>query len=130
MVTELRHLIRRRPEPRLVQALAPLAVRDTSEPGPDLAVTRHVDLVHEPGTCAAVRVHESWVLDVPRREVVVHTEPGDAGYATVRRLPRTAPPEVLGVDVDLAAPLADLWGRHRAGPMTSPRRSRPTRSAP
>ena len=48
---------------------------------------------------------EYWVLDLPRREVVVHTERGPAGYAVVRRLPWTTrlPVPVDGVEpLDLA----------------------------
>ena len=45
------------------------------------------------------------MLDVPAREVVVHTEPGRSGYALVRRQPWTAPltvPVGDGVPLDLA----------------------------
>ena len=123
------HLNRRLPVPWRARAQLPLAASDHSEPEPDLAVTQRsrgahpstaalvievsgttqrLDLVHKPDVYAAARVEQYWVLDLPRHEVVVHTDPGDAGYATVRRLPWTVPLEVLGVDVDLAALLADL----------------------
>ena len=130
VVTRLnRHLVRHLPDPWVVRPQALLAATSTSEPEPDLAVTtespgRHPDsaalvievagttqrkdLVHKPAIYAAAAVEQCWVVDVPRREVVVHAEPSGAGYATVRRLPWTAPLTVLGVDVDLAALLADL----------------------
>ena len=124
-----RHLVRGLPDPWVVRPQAPLAATDASEPEPDLAVTtespgRHPrsaalvievsgttqrkDLVHKPVIYAAADVEQYWVVDVPRREVVVHTEPGEAGYAVVRRLPWSTPLSVLGVEVDLAALLADL----------------------
>jgi Uma2 family endonuclease len=123
-----RHLTRHLPEPWYVGVQGPLAATERSEPEPDLAVvqrspkalptsaalvievawsTQRTDLQHKPGIYAAAGVDQYWVLDLPRREVVVHTEPGDAGYATVRRLPWTAPLSVLGVEVDLAALLAE-----------------------
>jgi hypothetical protein len=53
------------------------------------------------------------VPDLPRREVVVHTDPGEAGCRTVRRLPWTTPLSVLGVPVDLATLLADVRAGRR-----------------
>ena len=120
-----RHLTLQLPAPWRVRPQLPLAASDRSEPEPDIAVTQRTrgahpntaalvievsgttqrqDLVHKPAIYAAAAVEQCWVVDVPRREVVVHAEPSGAGYATVRRLPWTAP----GVDVDLAALLADL----------------------
>ena len=126
------HLSRRVAEPWRVDQQLPLAASETSEPEPDIAVTprtagghpttaalvvevvevagtsQRKDLVHKPAVYAAAGVEQYWVVDVPRREVVVHTEPGEVGYAVVRRLPWTAPLSVLSIDVDLAALLADL----------------------
>jgi Uma2 family endonuclease len=122
-------LSRRLPDPWMLAVRLPLAATKDSEPEPDLAVVRRApgerprdavlvievavssqrtDLVHKPPVYAEAGVEQYWVIDLPRREVVVHTEPGDAGYATVRRLPWTAPLEVLGVPVDLATLLADV----------------------
>lgn len=119
-----RWLVPRLPEPWGVAVQGPLAATDRSEPEPDLAVvqdaadglprtaalvievavsTHRTDLVHKPRIYAAADVEQYWVVDVPAREVVVHTEPGPAGYAVVRRLPWTAELSVLGVPVDLAA---------------------------
>ncbi|SDQ48133.1 Uma2 family endonuclease [Quadrisphaera sp. DSM 44207] len=123
------HLVRSLPDPWLLRVQLPLAATTASEPEPDLAVTRRTpgehpstaalvievagttqrtDLVHKPPVYAEAGVEQYWVLDLPRREVVVHTEPGEAGYATVRRLPWTAPLAALGVPVDLATLLADV----------------------
>jgi Uma2 family endonuclease len=124
-----RHLNRRLPEPWRVRVQLPLAAGDRSEPEPDLAVTQRTlgvhpstaalvievagstqrtDLAHKPLIYAAARVEQYWDDDLARREVVVHTEPGEAGYASVRRLPWTTPLSALGVDVALDALLADL----------------------
>ena len=49
------------------------------------------------------------MIDLPAREVVVHTEPGPSGYALVRRLPWTTPlsvPVGAGIPIDLADVLA------------------------
>ena len=125
-----RWLVPRLPDPWLLRVQAPLAATDRSEPEPDLAVAQRT-VGHHPSTAAlaievavsshrtnllvkariyaAAAVTEYWVIDVPAREVVVHTEPGPSGYALVRRLPWTAPlsvPVGAGISVDLATLLA------------------------
>lgn len=121
------HLLPRLPSPWQLRVRLPLAVTDDSEPEPDLAVvqlppaghprtaalvvelagTSHrTDLLHEPRPYAAARVEQYWVVDLPAREVVVHTGPGATGYDDVQRLPWAAPLSVLGVPVVLA----DLLG--------------------
>ncbi len=129
LTAELTHrLVRGVPEPWRVRVQMPLAATGSSEPEPDLAVVRpegtshpttaelvvevavssqRMDLVHKPGVYAAVGVVQYWVVDLRARVVVVHTEPGADGYATVRRLPLDTQLSVLGVDVDLAALLTD-----------------------
>lgn len=118
------HLARRVPEPWLMAPQVPLAVSGDSAPEPDVALvqlpaiglprsaalvvevavtSQRKDLLHKPAVYAGAGVEQYWVLDLPVREVVVHTDPGPDGYATVRRLPWTTPLSVLGVDVDLAA---------------------------
>lgn len=125
LTAELTHrLVREVSEPWRVRVQMTFAVGDTSEPEPDLAVVRptgtshpttaalvievavtsqRIDLVRKPGVYAAAGVEQYWVVDLPARAVVVHTEPGPQGYATVRRAPLDAPLSVLGIDVDLAA---------------------------
>lgn len=119
-----RWLVPRLPDPWVLRVQLPLAVTDDSEPEPDLAVvvepstghpttavltveitdsSRRTDLLHKPGLYAAAAVDQYWVVDLRRREVVVHGEPGaGTGYATVRRQPWSTPLEVLGVQVHLA----------------------------
>lgn len=128
LTTELNHrLTREVPEPWRVRVQMPLAATDASEPEPDLAVVRptgvlhpttaalvvevavssqRMDLVRKPVVYAAAGVEQYWVVDLRAQVVVVHTEPGEGGYATVRRLPLDTLLSVLGVDVDLAALLA------------------------
>lgn len=129
LVFRLNRLLSRSvPDPWGIRVQSPLAASDTSEPEPDLAVvhdtgmahpttavlvvevavtSQRTDLVHKPSLYAAARVDQYWVVDLRVREVVVHTEPGENGYATVRRLPLDTPLSVLGIDVDLAALMAD-----------------------
>ena len=123
-----RCLVPRLPEPWFLRVQSPLAATDRSEPEPDLAVAQRTVGRH-PSTAAlvievsvsshrtelsvkagvyAAAVTEYWVLDLPAREVVVHTQPGPSGYALVRRLPWTAPlpvPVGAGIFIDLAAVL-------------------------
>lgn len=100
----------------------PLAAADLSEPEPDLAIAERtdghpstadlvievavisqaLDLQVKPAIYAAADVAECWVLDVPVREVVVHTDPGPTGYRMVRRQPWSQP---------LTVPVGDGPGR-------------------
>lgn len=127
----IRHLTRKLgrevPDPWFLGVQLPLAVSGTSEPEPDLALTRlptsghpttaalvievavtsqTMDLQVKPAIYAAAGVVEYWVLDVPAREVVVHTDPGPTGYRLVRRQPWSEPltaPVGDGITVDLAS---------------------------
>lgn len=127
----IRHLTRKPgrevPDPWFLGVRLPLAVSGTSEPEPDLSLTdlpasghpttaalvievavtsQAMDLQVKPAIYAAAGVTEHWVVDVPAREVVVHTDPGPTGYRLVRRQPWTQPltaPVGEGVPVDLAS---------------------------
>lgn len=84
----------------------PLRVPPASEPEPDVAVveerdyrtghpstaalvvevadsSRVTDLQAKPALYASAGVTEYWVVDLVAREVVVHRDPGEAGYGTV-----------------------------------------------
>jgi Uma2 family endonuclease len=109
----------------LVHTHSPIVAGDLSEPEPDLYVydaaadsvtelpsfahlvvevaesSQARDLGPKHGIYASSGFGEYWVLDLPRREVVVHRDPRtDLGqYAEVRRVPVTTELEVLGVTV-------------------------------
>jgi Uma2 family endonuclease len=115
----------------LVRPQTPLAASPYSEPEPDVAVvdwaastdeahpaTAHLvievaetshrtDLTVKARVYAGARVQRYWVVDLPARAVVVHTDPvpedtasgRPASYGTVRRLPWDAELEVLGLTV-------------------------------
>lgn len=121
----------------LREALAPgwqvrvqvsLAVSDTSQPEPDLAVVRDqsyrhehprtaglvvevantshgVDLGRKPALYAAAAVPEYWVLDFPAAVVHVHTEPTGDGYRHVRQVAtgRLESGVLTGAGLDVAA---------------------------
>jgi len=55
---------------------------------------------------AAAAIPEYWVLDVKRREIVVHREPSGSAYRFVRRA--GAGETLTAVAVDLAIPVASL----------------------
>ena len=127
----IRHLTRKlgreAPDPWFLGVQLPLAVSGSSEPEPDLCLTelpasghpttaalvievavtsQALDLQVKPAIYAAAGVTEYWVVDVPAREVVVHTEPGPTGYRLVRRQAWSEPltaPVGDGVVVDLAS---------------------------
>lgn len=90
-----------------IRVQMPLAVSGSSEPEPDLAVvaagryrrahpaaagmvievtrtSRGVDLGRKPALYAAAQVPDYWVVDLQRRQVVVHTDPSADGYRQVR----------------------------------------------
>ena len=100
------HLLPRLAAPWQLRTQLPLAATEGSEPEPDLAVvqlpplghprtaalvvelaqrSQRTDLVHKPAVCAAAGVEQYWVVDLPAREVVVHTRPG-----RLRRRPAAA----------------------------------------
>lgn len=109
----------------LVHVHSPVVAGERSEPEPDLYVyDAHVDreprlpdfahlvvevaqsshatdLVRKPRIYATAGFPEYWVVDLPRREVVVHRDPRpDLGqYASVTRLPVDTDLTVLGVTV-------------------------------
>jgi Uma2 family endonuclease len=120
-----REWIRRGEERFLVHTHSPIVAGDLSEPEPDLYVydatadsvtelpsfahlvvevaesSQPRDLGHKPRVYATAGFPEYWVLDLPRREVVLHRDPRpDLGqYAEVRRVPVSTELTVLGVTV-------------------------------
>lgn len=121
-----RWLVPRLEEPWRLRPQTPLAATGRSEPEPDLAIAEHtaghptsavlvievavssqaLDLQVKPTIYAAAGVTEYWVVDLPSREVVVHTDPGPTGYRMVRRQPWSEPLAVPigdGIPVDLAS---------------------------
>jgi Uma2 family endonuclease len=130
----------------VVRQEKPFAASDLSEPEPDIAVidaadaawdvpghpavahliaevaetSRRVDLAHKPRIYAGSGVPEYWVVDLPRRCIVVHEQPrspgptsGDAGYDRVTTHPCGAPLTVLGVTLrvtDVLPPLTSGTG--------------------
>ena len=124
------HLARALGEDRMVGISHPYAVSDTSQPVPDVAVitteraraltdavvaaelvievahsSRRRDLVVKSRLYAQAGVPEYWVLDLVRRELVVHTDPQGDAYRDVTTLPPTATAAAVGVPV----PLAELF---------------------
>ena len=51
----------------------------------EVASTSRLRDVQKAAAYAAAGVGEYWIVDVDRDEVLVHREPGDAGYAEVKR---------------------------------------------
>jgi Uma2 family endonuclease len=85
----------------------PLATSDDSEPEPDVAlaqrparrghphsaalvievvVSKRAEAVRKTPIYAQASVAEYWIVDVPRRHVLVHDTPADDGYANMRTL--------------------------------------------
>jgi len=115
--------------PELLRLGHPLAATDDSEPEPDLALASTHPHAHPKTAALVVEVVVSrrrqardkapiyaqagvpayWIVDVPRREVAVLTEPGPEGYGRedVRR-----GDDGLRVDVaDLTTTVAELFAR-------------------
>lgn len=69
----------------------------------EVAVTSRARDLEKAATYAAAGVSEYWIVDVARKEILVHSEPRPDGYAAVRRyLPGeaiTPPVDVPPVDV-------------------------------
>ncbi len=108
-----------------VRPQLPLAATDTSEPEPDFAVvdadrvpgsghptsahlvvevtaTSHrADLRHKPRIYAQAQVPVYWVVDLERRLVVVHREPGEGGYTHCDEVPFDGELDLLGLPVRL-----------------------------
>lgn len=127
----------------LVRPQVPLAASPLSEPEPDLAIvergarrrgsghpssallvievafsSQRIDLVHKSRIYAAAAVPEYWVVDLVRRDIVVHRGPvgpqrpspdvpvtqleAQAGYTSVERVGFSTPLDVLGISIRLA----------------------------
>jgi len=71
----------------------------------EIAVTSRSRDLEKATTYAAAAVGEYWIVDVERREVLVHSEPRPDGYALVRRyvVGELVPPPVDVPPVDVAA---------------------------
>ena len=119
------YLIRRLPDDLEVSPASPFAASALSQPEPDLAVVP-VGTPHDQHPAEALLVVELsfsslakdlgpkariygqagvpvyWVIDLRRRQVHVHTEPGPDGYGRVEVLSLETPLEVGGVTVMLA----------------------------
>ncbi|PWJ53525.1 Putative restriction endonuclease [Quadrisphaera granulorum] len=115
--------------PWRVRTHSPFAAGVRSQPEPDVAVvlrrpgahpdtaalivevaqsSQRLDLVHKPRVYAAAGVPVYWVVDLPAREVVVHSDLVDGGYASVERAPWTASLEVTIGDEALTVVLEEL----------------------
>jgi Uma2 family endonuclease len=97
------------PEPDLV--IAPLATRDSHATGALLvaemgATSLAIDLGRKADIYATAGVPDYWVLDVKRRRLVVHRDPRDDRYSSVRTLDAGA--TVTAVALDLAVPVSAL----------------------
>lgn len=123
------YLDRRLPDHLRVRTALPFAATDLSEPEPDVAVvpvdrprgeqprwallivefscsSLAKDLGTKARVYAAAGVPAYWVLDLRRRQVHVHSEPGVDGYGQVEVVGFDRPLEVAGVTVVLADLLA------------------------
>jgi len=68
--------------------------------------SRQLDLGRKAELYAEADIPEYWVLDVKRRELIVHRDPRDGRYTSVRTLGEHD--TATAVAVDLAVPLAEL----------------------
>lgn len=117
------------PAPWRVRTHSPFVAGPRSQPEPDVAVvlrrpgahpdtaalvvevaqsSQRLDLVHKPRVYAAAGVPVYWVVDLPAREVVVHAGPVEGGYASVERVPWSAPVTVTIEGDDLSLVLDEL----------------------
>jgi Uma2 family endonuclease len=97
------------PEPDLaiVPAPGPDALPRTPLLVVEMGVTSlRIDLVRKARIYAAGNVPEYWVLDVQRRELIVHRAPHDGTYTDVRTL--TEHDTVTAERLDLSVPVASL----------------------
>lgn len=98
-------------EPDFVVYPARVSLKDLK--GPDVLLAIEIadsslsyDLKVKPGIYAAHGVRELWVVDVERRVVHLHADPGPGGYGSVERMPadrRLVPrhaPEALAFALD------------------------------
>lgn len=104
-----RAIVKALPDDLVLQPQCPLATDDENEPEPDLAVVvDDADATDNPSTAllaieisrttlpddlgrkariyARAGIPEYWVVDVKKRELVVHRNPSGAKYKSVRRL--------------------------------------------
>ena len=91
----------------LLRVQAPLAAAEGWTPEPDVALVEPSDVIERPTSAllvvevavtsqqydltkadvfAGAAIPSYWIVDVPAQQVLVHTEPGADGYATVRTL--------------------------------------------
>lgn len=124
-----RLFVRGLPDHYEVGPQTPVAATDLSEPEPDISVadvvpaghghprtaylaievcrTSHrVDLRIKPRIYAQAGIPSYWVFDLRADRVVVHTDPGEDGYATVSEVGPDAVLTFEGVEV----PVADVLG--------------------
>ncbi len=97
------------PEPDV--AIVPVTGRDRHPCGALLVVEMgatsvSIDLVRKARIYATAGVPDYWVLDVERRMLIVHREPGDGCYADVRALGDKE--TVVAAALELAVPVASL----------------------
>lgn len=104
-----RMLAKQLPEDLLLRPQCPIASEDESEPEPDLAIVEfdpddgeapttallaievanaslRDDLTRKARIYARASIPEYWVLDVKKRELVVHRSPANGKYKSVKRL--------------------------------------------
>ena len=114
-----------------VRVQSPLAASDEHEPEPDVAIvdvptsraehpsvahlvievmdsSRQRDLAVKPAIYAAMGAPEYWVIDVLRREAIIHRDPDGGRYRQQTTVGETATLTVLRF-ADLSLPLADLF---------------------
>ena len=128
----IRFVVRNLPDELIASPQMPFAASDTDEPEPDLLVvsTRwaqeqddddipragHLlvevaqtslrrDLIVKAAIYAEAGIPEYWVIDLARRRAVVHTDPVDGVYTTIREV---VPPATLDA-CDLSVPLGELF---------------------
>lgn len=70
------------------------------------ATSLQIDLVRKARIYATGNVPEYWVLDVERRELIVHRTPQDGAYTDVRTLGDDE--TVTATAIDLTVPVAAL----------------------
>lgn len=120
------HLARNLGEDRMVGCSQPYEVSELSQPQPDIAVitadrfarltdavaaadlvievaqtSRRRDLVIKSRLYAEAEVPQYWVVDLVKRQVVVHTEPKDGRYGTLTVHGEEGSVDALGVTIDL-----------------------------
>ncbi|HUG86562.1 MAG TPA: Uma2 family endonuclease, partial [Euzebya sp.] len=125
------HFARALADNRMVGVSHPYEVSEYSQPVPDLAIvrtqdftaitdavvaaelvvevahsSRRRDLIVKARLYAEASVPQYWVVDLVRRQLVVHTDPVADHYTSVVTLEETATVEALGVSIPLATVFA------------------------